>query len=132
MAKTFTFELVSPERVLLSAEADEVVIPGMEGDFTIYAGHAPVVSTLRPGVLDVTTQGTKRRIFVKSGFVEVNATSATVLADRAFDLSEFDASRLADELRAAEAELETAETDEDRFMAASAVDGLKAIGARLT
>ncbi len=130
MATTFKFELVSPERVLLSADAEEVVVPGMEGDFTVYAGHAPVVSSLRPGILEVAVAGTKSRIFVKSGFIEVNAESATVLADSAFDLAEANAERLADELRRAEVERETATGDEARMLAEFAVDRLKAAGAK--
>jgi len=77
MAGTFKFELVSPERVLLSIDADQVVVPGSDGEFAVLAGHAPVIATLRPGVLDVTAGGSKRRLFVKSGFAEVDPSRLT-------------------------------------------------------
>lgn len=130
MAGTFKFELVSPERILLSADAEEVVVPGIEGDFTVYAGHAPVISTLKPGFLEVTVAGTKRRIFLKSGFAEVNAESVTVLAETAYDQSEMDAKRISDELATAEAELAAAKDDEGRMMAQTAVDKLRAMGSK--
>ena len=67
MAGTFKFELVSPERVLLSEDAEQVVVPGADGDFGVLVGHAPLVSTLRPGMLEVLLPGKKRRVFVKGG-----------------------------------------------------------------
>ena len=130
MAGTFKFELVSPERILLSVDADDVVVPGIEGDFTVYAGHAPVISTLKPGFLEVTTGGSKRRIFLKSGFAEVNAESVTVLAETAYDQSEMDAKRIADELATAESELAAAKDDEGRMMAEAAVSKLRAMSSK--
>ncbi len=80
---TFKFELVSPERLLLSEDVEQVVVPGSEGDFTVLAGHAPVLSTLRPGVMDVKLPGGKaKRLYVKAGFAEVDPESLTVLAQR--------------------------------------------------
>ena len=78
MAGTFKFELVSPERILLSVDADQVVVPGADGDFAVLAGHAPVIATLRPGVLGVTAGGTRKRLFVKSGFCEVDPSRGYV------------------------------------------------------
>ena len=84
MADTFRFELVSPERVLVSVDAAQVVVPGAEGDFGVLAGHAPLVSTLRPGVVEVTAPDTPAaRIFVKGGFAEVEPDRLTILAQRA-------------------------------------------------
>jgi len=126
MASTFKFELVSPERILLSEEAEQVVLPGSEGDFAVLAGHAPVISTLRPGVLDVTLPGaTKQRIFVTGGFAEVLPEGLTVLAQHATDVAEMSADRIAGDLEAAEAELASAKDDEGRRMAAALVDELK-------
>src|SRR5690349_13979823 len=105
MAGTFRFELVSPERVLLSVDADQVVVPGDDGDFAVLAGHAPVISTLRPGVLDVTAGSVHKRLFVKSGFVEVDPLRLTVLAETAYDLDDISAATMAEELKTAEAEL---------------------------
>ena len=121
MASTFKFELVSPEKVLMSGDASEVLLPGAEGDMTILPGHAPVISTLRPGVLDVVLGGTKARVFVKSGFAEVDPDRVTVLAEKAWDLAEFDAARISSELADAETELAEAADDDARFLANEAV-----------
>jgi F-type H+-transporting ATPase subunit epsilon len=128
MAGTFKFELVTPERMLLSEDAAQVVVPGVEGDFTVLAGHAPVVSALRPGVVSATLgeAGTKR-VFVKGGFVEVDAERLIVLAERAIDLAAADAAAIAAELQTAEADLAAAATDAARLAAASAVDQLRAL-----
>ena len=128
MAGTFKFELVTPERMLLSEDAAQVVVPGVEGEFTVLAGHAPVVSTLRPGVVDAKLgeAGTKR-IFVKGGFAEVDAERLIVLAERAIDLDAIDAAGIAAELQVAEAELAAATTDTARLAATSAVEHLRAL-----
>ena len=128
MAGTFKFELVTPERMLLSEDAAQVVVPGVEGEFTVLAGHAPVVSALRPGVVSAAlgAAGTKR-IFVKGGFAEVDAERLIVLAERAIDLAAVDAAGIAAELQAAEADLEAATTDAARLAATSAVDQLRAL-----
>lgn len=127
MADTFKFELVSPERVLLSGDAEQVVLPGSEGDFAVLAGHAPVISTLRPGVIDASVGGAKRRLFVKAGFAEVEPDRLTVLAQMALDLDQLDSARLSAELRAAEEELTQAKDDASRMTAERVVDGLKAL-----
>ena len=84
MAGTFKFELVSPERVMLSVDAEQVELPGSDGDFTVLPGHAPVVATLRPGTIHSRTATEKKAIYVKNGFVEVRPDSVVVLADSAF------------------------------------------------
>ena len=92
MADNFKFDLVSPERLLMSEPAAQVVVPGTEGQFTVMAGHAPVMTTLRPGVLDATLGSGKRaRIFVRGGFADVNAAGLTVLAEQAIPLQELQA-----------------------------------------
>jgi F-type H+-transporting ATPase subunit epsilon len=130
MAGTFKFELVSPERVLLSIDADQVVVPGSDGEFAVLAGHAPVIATLRPGVLDVTAGGSKRRLFVKSGFAEVDPSRLTVLAEKAYDVDEMSSSAIADELKAAEADLAAAKDDNARRMADTLVSELKRLSTR--
>jgi len=130
MAGTFKFELVSPERVLLSIDADQVVVPGSDGEFAVLAGHAPVIATLRPGVLDVTAAGSKRRLFVKSGFAEVDPSRLTVLAEKAYDVDEMSSAAIADELKAAEADLATAKDDNAKRMADTLVNELKRLLAR--
>src|SRR5215510_4347522 len=112
MAGTFKFELVTPERMLLSEDATQVVVPGVEGEFTVLAGHAPVVSALRPGVIDATLGDSRKvRVFVKGGFAEVDAERLIVLAERALDLQAIDPASIASELQTAEAELAAATTD---------------------
>ena len=130
MAGTFKFELVSPERVLLAGDASEAVLPGSEGQMTIFAGHAPVVTTLRPGVITVSIDGNAKRIFVKSGFAEIDSERVTVLAEVAYEASELDANKLADELKAAEADLANAKDDDATMMAVAAIEQLKALGAK--
>jgi len=102
MAEPFQFDLVSPERLLLSEKVEQVVVPGSEGYFTVLKGHAPFMSTLRPGVLDVSRSSGVERIFVRGGFADVNAEGLTILAERALPLAEVDAAALAEEVRNAE------------------------------
>jgi F-type H+-transporting ATPase subunit epsilon len=129
MAGTFKFELVTPERMALSEEAAQVVVPGVEGEFTVLPGHAPVISALRPGIIDVTLpDARKSRIFVKGGFAEVDAGHLTVLAERALDVAAMDAGTIAAELEAADAELAAAGDDAARLAAASAAASLRALG----
>src|SRR5581483_6346804 len=78
---TFHFELVSPEKIAFSGEVDQVDIPGDEGDFGVLAGHAPLISLLRPGVMTVYAKGEKSQIVVLGGFAEVGPDGLTVLAD---------------------------------------------------
>ena len=93
MAGTFKFELVTPERMALSQDATQVLVPGVEGEFTVLPGHAPVISALRPGVIEVTLaeSGETERIFVKGGFAEVDADRVTVLAERALAVEQMSA-----------------------------------------
>ncbi len=128
MAGTFKFELVTPERMLLSEDAAQVVVPGVEGEFTVLAGHAPVLSALRPGVVDATLSDSRTvRVFVKGGFAEVDAERLIVLAERGFDVTALDAAAVSAELQTAEAELAAATTDSARLAAASAVEQLRAL-----
>lgn len=130
MAGTFKFELVTPERMALSQDATQVLVPGVEGEFTVLPGHAPVISALRPGVIEVTLAegGETERIFVKGGFAEVDADRVTVLAERAMAVDQMSADVVAAELETAEAELAAAADDASRLAAASAVERLKAMG----
>ena len=132
MAKTFKFELVSPEKLLISGNATQVVVPGSEGAFAILPGHAPVMSTLKPGVLDVTMDGeAETRIFVRGGFAEGGPDSLTVLAEQAIPMAELDAAALAEELRNAEDDVKDARDDEIRARAQERLDHLKQLQASL-
>jgi F-type H+-transporting ATPase subunit epsilon len=127
MAGTFKFELVIPERILLSEDAEQVVVPGTEGDFTVLAGHAPVMSTLRPGLIDVTLAAQRKRLFVKGGFAEVGSDGLTVLAEHALDLAELGPEKLAVEIEAAEAALAAAKDERALTHAAAVVERLRAL-----
>src|SRR2546425_11049393 len=100
MADKVQFELVSPEKLLLSEAVDMVVVPGSEGNFGVLAGHSLLISTVRPGVIDV-YEGSEvsERIFVSGGFAEVTAERCTVLADEAGSLFSLDAAGVEGELR---------------------------------
>jgi F-type H+-transporting ATPase subunit epsilon len=128
MAGTFKFELVTPERIALSEDADRVVVPGIEGSFTVLAGHAPVISVLRPGMIDVTLPDARTTsIYVGGGFAEVDAEHVTVLAEKAYDVSEMDSETISNELEQAEADLASAASDAARLAASSAVERLRAL-----
>ena len=111
------------------AEATQVVIPGSEGQMTVLAGHAPVLTTLRPGVLDISLSSGKRRVFVRGGFAEIEPDRLTILAQHLVDLDASEAGALSAELKAQEGMLEAAKTDDERAMARDAIDQLKALGA---
>ena len=100
---TFHFDLVSPEKLLFSGEVDQVDVPGTEGDFGVLAGHAPLVSALRPGIMTVFAGGNAQRMVVLGGFAEVSADGKlTVLADLADSVEEFDRDVIAQRVAAQE------------------------------
>jgi F-type H+-transporting ATPase subunit epsilon len=116
---TFSFELVSPERLLYSGEVQQVVVPGSEGDFAVLKDHAPVMSTLRPGVAVITDdKGVTQRLFVRGGFAEVSPKGLTILAEQALPVEEITEDVVAAEVKVAEKEFEEAQTEEGRRLAA--------------
>jgi F-type H+-transporting ATPase subunit epsilon len=120
------FELVSPERLLISADVQQVTVPGTEGLFTVLPQHAPVLSTLRPGVVEVVREdGVSERIFVRGGFAEVNNLGLTVLAEVAIPLSELDSKALDQQVRDAEEDVADAQDDETRRRAQESLDHLR-------
>lgn len=127
MADRLTFELVSPERLLLSAQVDMVVAPGTEGEFGVLAGHAPLVSTLRPGVISVHDEKTIQRIFVRGGFAEVTPAGLTVLAEEAIDLASIDQAGLEARIKNAEEDVADATSEPVRAAAQAQLDGLRAL-----
>jgi F-type H+-transporting ATPase subunit epsilon len=109
---TFHFDLVSPEQIAFSGEVDQVDVPGLEGDFGVLAGHAPFVASLRPGILTVTTGGTRQKIIVLGGLAEVSEKGLTVLADVATSLKELDQTAFAEQIAGMEAKLAEKEGNE--------------------
>ena len=103
MADTLQFELVSPEKLLLSEQVGMVVVPGSEGDFGVLPGHALFISTVRPGVIDVyEDNNVSERIFVSGGFAEVTPERCTVLADEAVPISSLDRAEIESEAKTLE------------------------------
>ena len=115
MAESFSFELVSPEKLLLADNVEMVVVPGAEGDFGVLTGHSPLVSSLRPGVID-TYNGDKveKRIFVAGGFAEVTRERCTVLAEEAVAVEDIDSGVAQDRVKAANEAISVAENDTAR------------------
>ncbi|GGI32333.1 F0F1 ATP synthase subunit epsilon [Bradyrhizobium guangdongense] len=109
---TFHFDLVSPEKLAFSGEVDQVDIPGIEGDFGVLAGHAPVVAAIRPGILTITTAGRHEKIIVLGGLAEVSEKGLTVLADVATSLAELDRALFAETISEMEENLKEHEGDE--------------------
>ena len=126
MADKVAYELVSPERLLRSGEADMVVVPGTEGDFGVLPDHAPVISTVRPGVLEIHDGGGEAdQIFVAGGLCEVSEDRCTVLADDAVPVAELGRADLEQRLKNAEEDLADAKTDEAAYKASTAAALLK-------
>jgi F-type H+-transporting ATPase subunit epsilon len=115
MAEQIQFELVSPERLLVSQPVEMVVVPGVEGDFGVLPGHAPLVSNVRPGVIAVFEQGqVTQRIFVAGGFAEVTPERCTVLAEEAVPVTELDRAAAEDQIRNARDNLSEAKDEIER------------------
>jgi F-type H+-transporting ATPase subunit epsilon len=123
---SFPFELVSPTRLVFSGEAEQVDVPGGEGEFGVLAGHAPFISTLRPGVLTIRSGGEAHRFFVRGGFAEVNPAGLTVLAETAVPIDEVDRDALMNEIRAAERAVAEAKEEAERWRHMELLEQLKA------
>jgi F-type H+-transporting ATPase subunit epsilon len=109
---TFHFDLVSPEKLAFSGDVDQVDIPGVEGDFGVLAGHAPVVAAIRPGILTVTTGSSHEKIIVLGGIAEVSEKGLTVLADVATSVAELDRTKFAETITEMEGKLAEKEGSE--------------------
>jgi F-type H+-transporting ATPase subunit epsilon len=106
MAQTFKFELVSPERILFSGDAISVIIPSVEGEMTVLAGHAPLVATLKAGIVLVQTDASNgKEFFVNGGLVEINQASTTILAEQGRFIEDVDNAVLDAEILTAETRL---------------------------
>ena len=129
MSGTFKFELVSPERVLVSTDISEALVPGADGDFTVLAGHAPVISILRPGVMTAKhSDGSQTRTYIHGGFCEVSPDSLTVLAEKAEDADSMSQATIETHLATAQAVLNDDEADDDtRYVAHTAITHLNSL-----
>jgi F-type H+-transporting ATPase subunit epsilon len=129
MASKIAFDLVSPERLLLSTEADMVTVPGTEGYLGVMAGHAPLVTTLRAGMIDVQVNGQDDRYFIRGGFAEIGPTKVTVLAEEAVPMTELDLAVLDQRIADAQDDEIAAKTEVERLKASQLVDDLKLVRA---
>ena len=130
MANTIAFDLVSPDRLLVSTEAEMVLVPGTEGDFGAMAGHQPLISALRPGVVAVHNGGSiGDRYFVRGGFVEVTNERCTILAEEAIPVADLDRAAIEQRIKDAEEDLADAVNDEARHRGA---DELRTLNELLT
>lgn len=118
MAEAFKFELVSPERLLVSEDVESVVIPGAEGEMTVLANHSPVMTTVKPGVVTVKpVSGPEERYVVFGGFADILPSGCTLLAESAMLVGDIDRDDLASRIQEAREDLADAKNDEDRTRA---------------
>lgn len=119
MADALQFDLVSPERLLMSSTVQQVVVPGSEGEMTILVDHSPVMTTLKAGLLVITTDdGAEEEIFIRGGFADINSSGLTVLAEMAVPMDDLTPEAFAEEMRLAENELSEAADHHGRQSAA--------------
>ncbi len=129
---TFPFELVSPEKIVFSGEVEAVVVPGVEGEFTVLKDHAPTLALLKPGVIEYgQSQTQKTRLFVRGGFAQIAPDGLTILAEQAIALEELDAAKIDADLKDAEEDVADAKSDEARRIATEKRDQLNELKAAL-
>jgi len=126
------FEFVSPETVLFSGDVDQVDLPGMEGDLGVLPGHAPMVTTLRPGIITIFRDGNREPVIVVGGFAEMSPAGLTVLADRAGSREDFDLDLLAGDIKDAEEDIADCRDDAQRDKLNRHLDQLRALQVALT
>jgi F-type H+-transporting ATPase subunit epsilon len=129
MADKIKFELVSPERLLMSVDADMVVVPGADGDFGAMPGHAPLISTIRPGLIVVSKgdNAAPERFFVRGGFAEVTPEAVTVLAEEAVAVADMDMAKLDKDLANLQEDIRDAKDEDSRSKAQTDYERLKQV-----
>lgn len=128
MAETFRFELVSPERLLISEDVEEVIVPGAEGDFMVLPRHAPFISTLRPGILRVPgLSGERNQVYVRGGLAEVGPDRLTILAEQAVPISQVDKNLIAQEIKNAQEDLADAQDEDAKRQAEDILERLTSL-----
>ena len=122
---SFTFELVSPDKLLFKGDAESVLVPGSEGDFQVFKDHAPVMTSLRPGVVEVDEGGGKnQRYFVRGGFADANPAGLILLAETAIPAHELTSEWINAQIKEAEEDVQDA-TDEAKLKAQGKLDRLR-------
>jgi F-type H+-transporting ATPase subunit epsilon len=113
MPTTFHFELVSPDKVLFNGSAQAVLVPGAEGDFQVLSDHAPVMTSMRPGVVGIDDEAGKHsRVFVRGGFADASKSGLILLAETAIPFEDLNADTLGQEIKNAEEDLADAKDDQ--------------------
>ena len=131
MAEKLNFELVSPAKLLISESVDSVVVPGTEGDFGVFINHAPMMSTLRVGFLEVVNGSSTERFFVKGGFAEVGDKGLSVLAEQSVKVEDLTKDLLDVEIKNVEAALDSSSEDTAKAALAYSLNQLNEIRATL-
>lgn len=115
MADAFNFELVSPERLLVSADVTQVVLPATEGYMTVMANHAPLMTTLTPGVVETKSAGGDvEKIFVRGGFADISPAGFTLLAEEAINIKDIDAAYIEQQIKNAQEDVDDAADDDTK------------------
>jgi F-type H+-transporting ATPase subunit epsilon len=132
MAEAFQFELVSPERLLVSEQVESVVIPGTDGEMTVLANHAPVMTTVKPGVVTVkTAAGATERYVVFGGFADILPSGCTLLAESAVPVASIDPAEITQRIRDASEDVADAKDAKSRQKAEEYLNHLKTLEAAL-
>lgn len=125
MAQSFKFELVSPERLLVSEDVNSVVVPGVDGEMTVMANHAPLMTSIRPGVVTVNTSAGKTdRYVIFGGFADVMPDSCTVLAEASVHVDDIDKADIERRIAEAREDLADAQDDDGKQRAQEFLDQL--------
>jgi F-type H+-transporting ATPase subunit epsilon len=125
MADSFNFELVSPERLLLSEAVSEVIIPGTDGEMTVMANHAPVMTTVNPGIVEVkASTGATNRYVVFGGFADILPEGCTLLAESAVHVDDIDHEALEQRIQNTREDLQDAKSDADKSRISERLDHL--------
>ena len=127
----FHFELVSHEKHLFSGEVESVVAPGADGQFTVLKDHAPVMTTLKAGVVTVSGDGKVEKLFVRGGFADVNASGFTILAEQAIPLAEIDLAKVDADIQNAREDIADAKSDDARLAASDKLAQLQELRAAI-
>lgn len=128
MAEKIPFDLVSPERLLLSEDAEMITLPGAEGDLGVLAGHEPLITTLRPGIIDVKGGGRgDERFFVLGGFADISPSKLTILAEEAFPLASINVADVDQRIANAREDLIGVKTEQERARLAATLDALETL-----
>jgi F-type H+-transporting ATPase subunit epsilon len=128
---TFRFELVSPERLVFAGDVDQVDVPGEEGEFGVFAGHAPYIATLKPGLLTIYGNGGPQRIVIRGGLAEMGPAGLTVLAEQAIPVEEIDAGMIAQAIRDVEEDIADADNEVSRDKARARLEQLQTLKSAL-